>query len=40
LSSDRFEVEEPTKEEVSRVMLETATGVDAAGNKVAMAPLG
>jgi len=31
---DAFEVESPTAEEVLRVMLERATGVDAEGNKV------
>ena len=31
---DAFELQEGTKEEFLRVMLERATGVDAAGNKV------
>lgn len=31
---DSFEVELPTPEEVLKVMLERATGLDAAGNKV------
>jgi len=34
---DTFEVQEGTKEEFLRVMLERATGVDAAGNKIKIA---
>jgi hypothetical protein len=31
---DTFDIDEPTKEEFLRVLLERATGVDANGNKV------
>ena len=31
---DTFEIDEPTAEEFVKVMLERATGLDAAGNKV------